>query len=44
MFVAVVNVFQSHHHLFVDRYQRFSKEWNQVVRIRSVKAAYGFRK
>ena len=23
---------------FVDRYQRFSKEWNQVVRIRSVKA------
>ena len=23
---------------FVDRYQRFSKEWNQVVQIRSVKA------
>ena len=23
---------------FVDKYQRFSKEWNQVVRIRSVKA------
>ncbi len=23
---------------FVDRYQRFSKEWNQVARIRSVKA------
>ncbi|MEK4628674.1 ISL3 family transposase [Solibacillus sp. FSL R7-0682] len=23
---------------FVERYQRFSKEWNQVVRIRSVKA------
>ena len=24
---------------FVDRYQRFSKEWNQVVRIRSIKAS-----
>ena len=23
---------------FIDRYQRFSKEWNQVVRMRSVKA------
>ncbi|RQW70506.1 ISL3 family transposase [Lysinibacillus composti] len=23
---------------FVDKYQRFSKEWNQVVRIRSIKA------
>ena len=22
---------------FVDKYQRFSKEWNQVVRIRSIK-------
>ena len=22
----------------LDRYQRFSKEWNQVARIRSVKA------
>ena len=27
---------------FVDRYQRFSKEWNQVARIRSVKGKYQF--